>query len=216
MSLPPGYQPLYDESTRGPFIVLEGVSGIGKTTLTRLLTKRMAATSLHTLPRPHTDWSSAVNAKLRSLPQFAFYLSGVLHASDSIRLTRALGPVIADRYVSSVIACHAAVHHVTVDHVAQLLEPFRPYLETPTHTFYLRCSEGALRERLSGKSDAKNDDTDLLAVPGRLPRILDNFATVAATDRSAVWVDTDGKTPETLADWITTYLENEHAQPHRL
>ncbi|MFE4534128.1 thymidylate kinase [Streptomyces scopuliridis] len=216
MSLPPAYQPLYDESPRSPFIVLEGVSGIGKTTLTRLLTKRMGATSVHTLPRPHTDWSSAVNTELRPLPQFAFYLSGVLHASDSMRLTRALGPVLADRYVSSVIACHAAVHRVDVDHVTRLLEPFRAYLETPTHTFYLRCSEATLRERLAGKADVKRDDTDLLAVPGRLPQLLKNFATVAATDRSAIWVDTDGKTPETLADWITTYLENEHAQPHRL
>ncbi|MFE9888056.1 thymidylate kinase [Streptomyces scopuliridis] len=211
MSLPPAYQPLYDERPRSPFIVLEGVSGIGKSTLTRLLTRRMGATSLHTLPQPHTDWSSAVNTKLRSLPQFAFYLSGVLHASDSVRLTRAIGPVIADRYLSSVIACHAAVHRVDVDHVTRLLEPFRPYLESPTHTFYLRCSEAALRDRLAGKPDAKKDDTDLLAIPGRLSQLLENFATVAATDSTAVWVDTDGKTPENLAGWIITYLETERA-----
>ncbi|MFJ9032150.1 thymidylate kinase [Streptomyces sp. NPDC102274] len=215
MSLPPAYQPLYDESPCGPFIVLEGVSGIGKTTLTSLLTKRTEASSLHTLAQPHTGWSSAVNAKLRPLPQFAFYLSGVLHASDSLRLTRTLGPVVADRYVFSVIACHAAAHHVDVDHVSRLLEPFRPYLETPTHTFYLHCSEAALRERLAGKPDAKKDDTDLLTVPGRLSQLLENFATVAATDNTAVWVDTDGKTPDNLADWITTYLENDRAQPHR-
>ncbi|MGW6235405.1 AAA family ATPase [Streptomyces sp. NPDC055094] len=211
MSLPSAYQPLYDESPRAPFIVLEGVSGTGKTTLAQLLTRRMGASSLHTLPQPHTDWSPAVNTKLRSLPQFAFYLSGVLHASDSVRLTRVLGPVVADRYLSSVIACHAAVHRVGVDHVTRLLKPFRPYLESPTHTFYLRCSEAALRERLAGKPDAKKDDTDLLAVPGRLPQLLENFATVAATDSTAVWVDTDGKTPENLADWITTYLETERA-----
>lgn len=211
MSLPPAYQPLYDERPRSPFIVLEGVSGIGKSTLTRLLTRRMEATSLHTLPQPHTDWSPAVNTKLRSLPQFAFYLSGVLHASDSVRLTRAIGPVIADRYLSSVIACHAAVHRVDVDHVTRLLEPFRAYLESPTHTFYLRCSEAALRERLAGKPDAKKDDTDLLAIPGRLSQLLENFARVAATDSTAVWVDTDGKTPENLAAWIITHLETERA-----
>ncbi|MEU1806888.1 hypothetical protein [Streptomyces sp. NPDC019937] len=72
-----------------------------------------------------------------SLPQLAFYLSGVLHASDSIRHCRIIGPVVADRYVSSVIACHAAVHGVEVETVIALLNPFHSYLEIPTCTFYL-------------------------------------------------------------------------------
>jgi dTMP kinase len=207
VSLPTPYRPLYLDGPQHPFIVLEGVSGIGKSTLTRALAERLGATSLHTLPTPHTDWSALINTRLRALPQFAFYLSGLLHAADAIRLARAVGPVVADRYASSVVACHAAVHEVAVEEVADLLRPFRPYLETPTRTFYLGCSEAAPRERLAAKHDAKQDDFDLFAVPGRLARLLANFRTVRAADSTAVALDTDGKSPDDLAGWIIADLE---------
>ncbi|MGV9565091.1 AAA family ATPase [Streptomyces sp. NPDC003480] len=205
--LPPPYQPAYYEGEPYPVVVLEGVSGIGKSTLARLLSKRMGASTLHTLPDPHTGWSSTINAQLRSLPQFAFYLSGVLHASDRIRQARMHGPVVADRYLSSVVACHAAVHRVPVDVVSALLEPFRPYMAVPTRTYYLRCSQDELRERMAVKEDVKSDDTDLLAIPDRLPRLLANFTRVAEADDTAVWLDTDDKTPEELADWAIADLE---------
>ncbi|MFE2495566.1 dTMP kinase [Streptomyces scopuliridis] len=206
MSLPPAYLPVEYDGSPGPVIVFEGVSGIGKTTLVKTVTQRLKATRLHTLPLPHSDWSSAVNARLRPLPQFAFYLSGVLHASDSIRHARMIGPVIVDRYVSSVIACHAAVHSVAVETVTGLLEPFRPHLARPTRTFYLRCSESTLRQRMADKQDVKQDDTDLFTIPYRLPRLLANFEAVAASDPTAVFVDTDDKTPDKLADWVIAHL----------
>jgi thymidylate kinase len=211
VSLPLPYRPLYLDGPQHPFIVLEGVSGIGKSTLAWALANRLGATSLHTLPTPHAGWSALINERLRALPQFAFYLSGLLHAADSIRLATAVGPVVADRYASSVVACHAAVHEVAVEEVADLLEPFRPYLATPTRTFYLGCSEAALRERLAVKRDAKQDDLDLFAVPGRLARLLANFRTVQAADTTAVALDTDGKSPDDLADWIIADLEAQGA-----
>jgi len=207
VSLPTPYRPACFDAPPYPFIVLEGVSGTGKSTLAKALAERLRATSLHTLPAPHTDWSPLVNRQLRALPQFAFYLSGLLHAADAVRVARQVGPVVADRYASSVVACHAAVHGVAVEEVAHLIQPFRPYLETPTRTFYLGCSEAALRERLAGKRDAKQDDLDLLAVPGRLARLLADFQAVRATDPTAVALDTDGRPPADLAAWILAHVE---------
>ncbi|MEV7679461.1 thymidylate kinase [Streptomyces sp. NPDC088341] len=207
MSLPPAYLPLDHDGFPRPVVVLEGVSGIGKTTLADIVTQRLNATSLHTLPLPHSEWSSMANCRLRSLPQFAFYLSGVLHASDSIRRSRMTGPVVADRYVSSVIACHAAVHGIAVETVTKLVEPYRPYLVEPTHTFYLRCAESVLRERMARKRDLKQDDTELFTVPGRLARLFTNFEAVSAADPTAVVIDTDNRSPDELADRIVAQLE---------
>ncbi|WP_228976685.1 thymidylate kinase [Streptomyces sp. DH12] len=212
MTTTPGpYQPLTHDGPRHPFIVLEGVSGIGKSTLARALAMQLGASSLHTLPRPHADWSKTANSGLRPLPQFAFYLSGALHASDRIRECRAIGPVVADRYISSVIACHAAVHRVSVETVQGLLAPFHPYLVAPDLTFYLRCSQATLRARLATKTDLKQDDTDLLTVPDRLARLVANFDRVAGTDPSAVVLDTDDRSPDDLARAIRAHIEESQA-----
>lgn len=119
----PPYRPITG-SRPGPMLVLEGVSGIGKSTVARLLAERLRGTALHTLTEPHTGWSATANAFLRPLPQFAFYLSGLLHVSEVVREQRAAVPVIADRYRASVIACHSAVHNLDVRAVTHLMQSF--------------------------------------------------------------------------------------------
>jgi dTMP kinase len=205
------YTPGADEGRQGPFVVLEGVSGVGKSTLSRLLAKRLSATAIHTLTDPHTGWSDTVNRELRPLPQFAFYLSGLLHTSDSVRQHLGAGPVVADRYASSVTACHAAVNGVGLGQVKVLIAPFQPYLVAPDATFYLLSSDHSLNERMGTKTDLKPDDTDLFGVPGRLARLRENFRAVADEDPSAVTLPTDGRSPDDLADMIVKYLENRRA-----
>ncbi|WP_200308021.1 dTMP kinase [Streptomyces adelaidensis] len=204
-----------DEGRQGSFVVLEGVSGVGKSTLARLLAKRLGATEIHTLTDPHSGWSGTVNRELRPLPQFAFYLSGLLHVSDVVRRHLGTGPVVADRYASSVIACHAAVNCVGLDQVRELIAPFLPYLVAPDATFHLVSSDNSLKERMSTKTDVKQDDTDLFDIPGRLARLQENFQSVAETDPSAVMLPTDGRSPEDLADIIVKHLEGRRAQPDR-
>ncbi|MFF1479805.1 dTMP kinase [Streptomyces sp. NPDC058301] len=211
-TLSPAYAPTsYDDFPRGFFGVLEGVSGVGKSTLARVLAKRLEATALHTLTLPHEGWAAEARLQLRALPQFAFYLSGLLHTSDRVRQALTAGPVIADRYRSSVVACHAAAHGVTTEDVSRLLAPFHEYLACPYRTFYLRCSEDVLRERMRGKQDLKQDDADLFEVPHRLKQLLANFETVASGDPTAVVLDTDGRSPDELADEILMYVEGDRA-----
>ncbi|MFI2036130.1 dTMP kinase [Streptomyces bottropensis] len=205
------YTPGADEGRQGPFVVLEGVSGVGKSTLARLLAERLGATAIHTLTDPHTGWSDTVNRELRPLPQFAFYLSGLLHTSDVIRQHLRTGPVVADRYASSLMACHSAVHRVGLDQVRELIAPFQPYLVAPDTTFYLIGSDHSLKERMGTKTDVKQDDTDLFDVPGRLARLRENFQSVAETDPSAVTLPTDGRSPDDLADIIAKHLEDRRA-----
>lgn len=211
--LPTAYEPrTYEhDGPDKPFIVLEGVSGIGKSTLAARLTHKLQATSLHTLPRPHNDWSKAINSRLAPLPQLAFYLSGLLYASGRVRTSLKVSPVIADRYASSVLACHAAVNNIGLAQVRQLAAPFLPYLLQPTCTFYLACSEETLRARMRTKQDLKQDDTELFQIDGRLKQLLFNFEATAAEDPSAVWIKTDGKTPDQLVHEIMQSLERVRA-----
>lgn len=192
---------------KGPFVVLEGVSGIGKSTLARVLTARLDATLLHTVSHPHRDLTPDVNAALKPLPQLAFYLSGALHVADIARRGLEYGPVVADRYISSVVACHAAVHGVPLADVAAYTKPFREYMARPDWTFYLRCSESTLRDRHDRKPDVTSDDRGVFGVPGRLAALLANYGTLAEMDPTGVMLDTDGYTPDELAAQIVGIIE---------
>ncbi|WP_234354942.1 dTMP kinase [Streptomyces sp. NRRL WC-3618] len=194
-----------------PFVVLEGVSGVGKSTLAQRLAKRLGAATIHTLTDPHTSWSDSVNRELRPLPQFAFYLSGLLHVSDVVRQALSVGPVVADRYVVSVLACHAAVNHAGLGQVQEMIAPFLPYLVVPDATFCLVSSDSSLKERMGTKTDVKQDDTDLFDIPGRLARLQQNFQAVIDEDPTAVLLPTDGRSPDDLADAIVKYLEDRRA-----
>ncbi|MFI6423277.1 dTMP kinase [Streptomyces sp. NPDC050842] len=196
------YDPGAPVDRRGPLVILEGISGIGKSTLARVLADRLDAATLHTVPDHYMPWAPVMNARTAALPQFVFYLSGVLHASDIIRGHLARGPVVSDRYISSVVAYHSAVHELDMDQVRALIGPFRPYLVQPDRTFYLRCTDATLKDRMASKADYNRDDDDMMRVPGRLERLRANFDAVAAQDPTTVIVDTDDRTPEDLADLI--------------
>ncbi|MDQ2876265.1 MAG: hypothetical protein M3Y33_16310 [Actinomycetota bacterium] len=73
--LPASYRP--DDTVRtGLFLVLEGISGSGKSTIAALLAARLGCPSFHTVPAPVADLQPCINAAARALPQLAFYLAG--------------------------------------------------------------------------------------------------------------------------------------------
>lgn len=208
------YAPFRDSAKAGTFVILEGPSAIGKSTLAVEVAQRLGGASIHTVSDPHVAWCATVNGELRALPQFGFYLSGLLHTSDLIRRHRSVGPVVADRYASSVVACHAAANRVSLRQVQQLMQPFTEYLETPDATFYLRCSATTLAARMQAKihvNAATADDVALFSKPGRLAGVVAGFEELASEDPTAVILDTDDRTPRQLADRIVSHLKGQGA-----
>lgn len=193
-------------SKAGLFIVLEGISGSGKSTLARLLAAQLRARAFHTVPAPVSDLQLYVNANARPLPQLAFYLSGVLHASDLARDGLRYGDVIADRYVNSVIVNHAAVHELPNDTVAAVIAPFTSYLAVPDLTVYLHTSPSELARRMRTKADQTRSDRDLLTDTGLLQRLQDRYDQIAATDPTARHLHTTGRSLTELANLIAAML----------
>lgn len=68
MSLPRAYEPDQANGHGEPFYVVEGVSGIGKSTLAERLKYRLEDSSLHTFHTPHNGWSVVANKRLQPLP----------------------------------------------------------------------------------------------------------------------------------------------------
>lgn len=205
ISATPAYQPVTGGAA-GLFIVLEGISGSGKSTLARLLAARLRGQAFHTVPAPVSDLQPYINAVVRPLPQLAFYLAGVLHASDLARAALQHGHAIADRYLNSVIANHAAVHGLDNDTVAAVTAPFTSYLTVPDLTVYLHTSPHELARRMRAKPDRTRSDHDLLTDSSLLHRLQDRYDQIAATDHTARHLHTTGRTPGELASLITAML----------
>ena len=199
------YQPAAT-SRAGLFIVLEGISGSGKSTLARLLATRLCGRHFHTVPAPVSDLQPYINASARPLPQLAFYLAGVLHASDLARDALQHGHAIADRYLNSVIANHAAVHALANDSVAAVIAPFTSYLTVPDLTIYLHTSPPELARRMRAKPGQTRSDHDLLTDPGLLQRLQDRYDQIAAADPAARHLHTTGRSPAELAGLMTAML----------
>lgn len=82
---------------------------------------------------------------------------------------------MADRYISSVIVNHAAVHGLGNDTVAATIAPFTSYLAEPDLTVYLRTSLDELAIRMRAKPDLTQSDRDLLADRALLERLQNHY-----------------------------------------
>jgi dTMP kinase len=195
-----------DTPRSGIFVVLEGISGSGKSTLAAHLAERLGCSSFHTVPAPVSDLQPYINAHARALPQLAFYLAGALHAADLARHALLSGHAIADRYVNSVIANHAAVHGLDNATVATAIAPFTGYLAQPDITIYLHTDLDELTARMTARPDQSDADRDLIADRALLRRLAEHYDQIAATDPTAYHLHTDGRTPAQLADHLTDLI----------
>jgi len=104
------------------FVVIEGVDGSGKTTISQELCQRIGAQYYKTPPSLLEEFSLQIDAKeitlrryvdetARTKPQlrFLFYLFGLAQASHEIRDLLINGHVVCDRYLSSTLAYHWAL-----------------------------------------------------------------------------------------------------------
>jgi thymidylate kinase len=200
--LPAAYQPA-DSPRSGIFVVLEGISGSGKSTLAAHLADRLGCSSFHTVPAPVSDLQPYINSRARALPQLAFYLAGALHAADLARQALQSGHAVADRYVNSVIANHAAVHGLDNATVSATIAPFTGYLTQPDLTVYLHTDLDELTARMRAKPDQSAADRDLIADRALLRRLQERYDQIAAADPTAYHLHTDGRTPAELADHLS-------------
>jgi len=89
-----------------PFVVFEGLSGSGKTTIARSLVATIGGIYLSSTPE-FVAYVRKVFGDDRNLQErYLYYLLGNIHCSEVARQMRIVRPVICDRYLHSTIAIH--------------------------------------------------------------------------------------------------------------
>lgn len=131
------------------FLVVSGCNGVGKSTVARSLSDRLAAVVFH-YPPEFVRFREVVSldAKVSALPRLLYYLGATLHLSDLVRSQLARGHVICDRYLESPVSLLLAESAFTEDDLDRICAPFRPYLRVPDLTLFLTASYETARARI--------------------------------------------------------------------
>ncbi len=145
-------------ASKRKFIVLEGIDGSGKSTVSRLLAKSLGAKLVSTPPKGFGSARRAVDSHAQLQSRFFFYLSSVLFASETIEELLKTNHVVCDRYIFSTLGYHQSLG-LKIDFDLSSIK-----FTQPDFTFFLRIEDEVerqrrLRERMRfTKTDALIDD----------------------------------------------------------
>ncbi len=135
------------------FLVFEGLSASGKTTIARQVAREIGAVFYKTPSRKFRAIRELVDRRADILGRFFFYLAGVCDASAEIKKKLSSRPVVCDRYLLTTICFHAAVGLPT----DQLANGVSSRIIVPDFTFLLVCEEGVRLRRLAKRGLTFND-----------------------------------------------------------
>jgi len=181
-------------NSKNKLIVLEGIDGVGKTSVATKLKKNLKKRGISTIQ--YEDYESKhpgfnpLKPLVRKIPivgSHLFYLAGSIYKSEIIKKLLKKHWVICDRYFYSTIASHKARNSkLLIGHLKDLLEP--------DYVFLLTLNEKIRRERVKQKS--KITKSDLIpkkpgSVPYKMEKLLkkmglkniDNSASIEETMR---------------------------------
>lgn len=148
---------------RGKFIVFEGLSGVGKTTIAQTIKSAWTNGAYYkTPPELFRILRDEVDEKYSTKSRFHFYLAGLAQASEEIKeLTDSGVDVFCDRYLQTTICWHKTLGYDGTKYVPPLFMPDLSVLVT--------CEKRVRHERLHSRglltvndvSELKNGNEDI-------------------------------------------------------
>lgn len=137
-----------------PLVVLEGLSGVGKTTVAHAVAAEIGGVVCTTPGAPWRDIRDAVDREVDAQSRYLFYLAAVTHASRDIARLLETSPVVCDRFIASTHCWHEVIGADVYASYAslRLLEPDISVLVT--------CDEAERLDRLTRRGRSYNDEAE--------------------------------------------------------
>lgn len=123
------------------FVVLEGISGSGKTELGKLLAQQISGQYYTTPPELFRPSRKEVDEKATLEARFWFYLASVVQASHEISEILKTQSVVCDKYILSTICYHKILG-------LDIKIPEWVVCIKPDHTFLIYCDDNMRQKRL--------------------------------------------------------------------
>lgn len=137
-----------------PFVVIEGLGGTGKTTVGKILAKKVGGIYIKTPTESFATARKEVDASATPMARFLFYLATVVQASVDISHIIQTVPVVCDKYILSTICWHRAMGiDVRIPEFVSIM--------IPNFTFLLTCPDPKRIERLEYRDKSKLLDKSL-------------------------------------------------------
>ncbi len=176
-----------------PFVVLEGLSGTGKTTIANALAGLGGGTYVHTPTGTYRDMHAAVDAQAGATERYFFYLASLARAADEIARELPCRPVICDRWITTTQAWHGLLGAPVLDTVESL------DLLEPDITVLIVCDEIERQRRLDLRGRSANDLAE--AASGFERELLLRYR-----EHADLEVDSTYDSPRQLAEALATML----------
>ena len=140
------------------FVSLEGLSGVGKSTVAPLLAQELGAEIVPTVPADFSSLRKQLDETASIDARFCFFLCAVIHSGGTVARYLDSGQhVVVESYLYRTIAFHRGMG-------AKLLVDCSHLEVLPTHVFHLTCSNSErLRRRAERQAPARRTIWDARA-----------------------------------------------------
>lgn len=134
------------------FIVLEGLSGTGKTEVGKLLARTVHGLFVQTPPLFFMRARPEIDEQADTFARFFFYLGGVVESAREIRERLHTHTIVCDRFWMTTFCYHRALG-INIDFAECIIKQ----LPQPEYTFLITCREKIRQQRLQQRGLTVND-----------------------------------------------------------
>lgn len=167
------------------FVVIEGLSGSGKSTVAQILTEKLDGIYLKPPEAPFNAIRGDVDQTCDAQTRFLFYLTGLSHVSHQIKELKKTRAVVLDKYIDTTVLFPKSKGY-------DFEIPLNITLEKPDYIFYLEIIDNIRLERLKKRDEAwaKNRSPEMLIREQKIKQLFQEKKYIHFIDNSKTLSDT--------------------------